>query len=157
MELGAAGAQVGTPFAVSEEGDAHPNFKEVLLGADPEADTTTFISAAGLPARAVRTPWLDRYLGLESDLAERADPETAACPTFVECLSHCGFKDGKPAAGQFCIETRLAAAQKGKVPQGLFFRGGAPLPFGSEVHSVQAILAHLLDVTIPHPEPACAP
>ncbi|KPV41667.1 2-nitropropane dioxygenase [Thiohalorhabdus denitrificans] len=155
MELGASGAQVGTPFAVSAEGDAHPNFKQVLLGADPASDTTTFISAAGLPARAVRTPWLDRYLGLEEDLLNRASPETAVCPTFVECLSHCGFKDGKPAAGQFCIETRLAAAQKGKVSQGLFFRGGASLPFGDQIRPVRDILCHLLDATIPQ-EPAIA-
>ncbi|MFP4559760.1 MAG: NAD(P)H-dependent flavin oxidoreductase [Thiohalorhabdus sp.] len=155
MELGASGAQVGTPFAVSAEGDAHPNFKQVLLGADPANDTTTFISAAGLPARAVRTPWLDRYLGLEEDLLHRADPETAVCPTFVECLSHCGFKDGKAAAGQFCIETRLAAAQKGKIKQGLFFRGGASLPFGDQIRPVQDILCHLLDATIPQ-EPAIA-
>jgi len=144
MDLGASGAQVGTPFAVSEEGDAHPNFKQVLLGADPADDTVTFISAAGLPARAVRTPWLDRYLGLEQELVNRCDPETAACPTFVECLSHCGFKDGKPAAGQFCIETRLAAAQKGKVKQGLFFRGGASLPFGDQIRPVADVLSLLL-------------
>jgi len=144
MDLGAAGAQVGTPFAVSAEGDAHPNFKQVLLGADPTEDTVTFTSAAGLPARAVRTPWLDRYLGLEADLRHRADPATAACPTFVECLAHCGFKDGKAAAGQFCIETRLAAAQKGKVNQGLFFRGGAPLPFGGHSQPVADVLRMLL-------------
>ncbi|MFA9461690.1 NAD(P)H-dependent flavin oxidoreductase [Thiohalorhabdus sp. Cl-TMA] len=150
MELGADGAQVGTPFAVSAEGDAHPEFKRVLLGANPASDTVTFISAAGLPARAVRTPWLDRYLGLEEQLLNRACPETATCPTFVECLAHCGFKDGKASAGQFCIETRLAAAQKGKVSQGLFFRGGAALPFGSQIRSVRETLCHLLGVTASH-------
>jgi nitronate monooxygenase len=155
MEHGADGAQVGTPFAVSEEGDAHPNFKQVLLGAEP-TETVTFISAAGLPARAVRTPWLERYLGLEEKLLSRADPETAACPTFVECLSHCGFKDGKTSAGQFCIETRLAAAQKGKVSQGLFFRGGASLPFGDQIRPVRDLLCHLLGVTQPQ-APAALP
>jgi nitronate monooxygenase len=155
MEYGANGAQVGTPFAVSEEGDAHPNFKQVLLGTDP-AETVTFTSAAGLPARAVRTPWLERYLGLEEQLLNRADPETAACPTFVECLSHCGFKDGKETAGQFCIETRLAAAQKGKVKQGLFFRGGASLPFGQEIRPVRDVLGHLLGATTAPTSPAPA-
>jgi nitronate monooxygenase len=155
MEHGADGAQVGTPFAVSEEGDAHPDFKQVLLGAEP-TETVTFISAAGLPARAVRTPWLERYLGLEEKLLTRADPESAACPTFVECLSHCGFKDGKDAAGQFCIETRLAAAQKGKVSQGLFFRGGASLPFGDQIRPVRDLLCHLLGATQLQ-EPAALP
>ena len=155
MQLGASGAQVGTPFAVSQEGDAHANWKDVVRGADPETDTTTFISAAGLPARAVRTPWLDSYLGLEADLAERAHPDTATCPTFVECLAHCGFKDGKPAAGQFCIETRLAAAQKGKVDHGLFFRGGASLPFGDQIRPVADVLKMLLtgsEVDSPQPQ-----
>jgi nitronate monooxygenase len=143
LELGADAAQVGTPFAVTREGDAHPAFKRVLAESDP-AETVTFVSAAGLPARAVRTPWLERYLGLEDKLRERADPACASCPTFVECLDHCGFKDGKECAGQFCIETRLAAAQAGKVRQGLFFRGAASLPFGNEIRPVADLMRLLL-------------
>ncbi len=57
LALGYAAVQVGTPFAVTEEGDAHPNFKKVLAGARRE-DIVEFISVAGLPARAVRTVWL---------------------------------------------------------------------------------------------------
>lgn len=156
MALGADAAQVGTPFAVTREGDAHPEFKRVLAEADPD-ETVTFISAAGLPARAVRTPWLDRYLGMEEQLRERADPACATCPTFVECLDHCGFKDGKESAGQFCIETRLAAAQEGKVRQGLFFRGAAALPFGNEIRPVADLMRLLLTGTAAAPaQPALA-
>ena len=54
---GASAVQVGTPFAVTRESDAHINFKRVLAEAGPE-DIVTFMSAAGLPARAVLTPWL---------------------------------------------------------------------------------------------------
>ncbi|MBX6392337.1 MAG: nitronate monooxygenase, partial [Burkholderiales bacterium] len=61
IALGASGVQLGTPFAVTEESDAHPNFKRVLAEAKPE-DIVEFISTAGLPARAVRTPWLEQYL-----------------------------------------------------------------------------------------------
>ncbi len=50
LALGAAAVQLGTPFAVTEEGDAHPNFKRVLAEAKPE-DIVTFMSVAGL-ARA---------------------------------------------------------------------------------------------------------
>ena len=71
LALGAAGVQVGTPFAVTEEGDAHPEFKHVLAEAKPE-DIVTFMSVAGLPARAVRTPWLARYLESEAVLQARA-------------------------------------------------------------------------------------
>ena len=36
QSLGAAGVQLGTPFAVTEEGDAHPEFKRVLAEAKDE-------------------------------------------------------------------------------------------------------------------------
>ena len=143
INLGASGAQIGTPFAVTEECDAHANFKKVLAEAKPE-DIVTFMSTAGLPARAVLTPWLKRYLSKEEQLRGKAVPGCGNCPSKLECLTHCGFKDGNPAAGQFCIETQLAAAQRGNVNCGLFFRGSEPLPFGSEIRRVSELLEHLL-------------
>ena len=144
FNLGAAGVQIGTPFAVTEECDAHPNFKKVLAEAGPE-NIVTFMSAAGLPARAVLTPWLRRYLAREEKLRARADPAGGQCPQRLECLSHCGFKDGNPQSGQFCIETQLAAAQRGNVEQGLFFRGSESLPFGREIRPVADLLDRLLN------------
>ncbi len=141
--LGASGAQIGTPFAVTAECDAHPNFKQVLAEAG-SADIATFLSAAGLPARAVLTPWLRRYLGREAKLRAAAGPDCAQCPGRVECLTHCGFKDGDGDMGQFCIETQLAAAQRGNVEQGLFFRGSESLPFGHEIRKVRELLEYLL-------------
>jgi len=143
FEFGASGVQIGTPFAVTEECDAHPNFRKVLAEAKPE-DIVTFMSAAGLPARAVLTPWLKRYLAKEEKLRARASPECGQCPSQLECLAHCGFKDGNPGAGQFCIETQLAAAQRGNVEQGLFFRGSEPVPFGNEIRPVRELLDYLL-------------
>ncbi len=143
LRLGARAVQLGTPFAVTEEGDAHPNFKRVLAQAERE-DIVTFTSAAGLLARAVRTPWLERYLRREARLRSRAGARPAGCPRQLECLIHCGFKDGDPGAGQFCIETQLAAAQRGDVERGLFFRGAGALPFGREIRPVRALLEHLL-------------
>jgi len=143
FNLGAGGVQIGTPFAVTEEGDAHPNFKRVLAEATSK-DIVTFMSAAGLPARAVLTPWLKRYLAQEADRRAKADPEQAKCIRNLNCLSHCGFKSGNPAAGQFCIETHLAAAQRGDVEQGLFFRGSESLPFGSQIRAVRELLEYFL-------------
>jgi nitronate monooxygenase len=140
---GAAAVQVGTPFAVTEEGDAHPNFKRVLTYARGK-EIVTFLSAAGLPARAVLTPWLERYLRREAKVRAAADQRQARCPRNVECLSHCGLKDGNPAAGQFCIEVQLAAAQQGDLQRGLFFRGSEPLPFGTEIRPVRDLLELLL-------------
>lgn len=145
FELGASGVQIGTPFAVTEECDAHPNFKKVLAEAQPQ-DIVTFMSSAGLPARAVLTPWLKRYLVKEERLRSKAcpDPDCANCPSNVQCLAFCGFKDGNPAAGQFCIETQLAAAQRGSIEKGLFFRGSESLPFGTQIRSVRDLLDRLL-------------
>ncbi len=49
---GADGVQVGTAFAVTSEGDAHENFKRVLIDADPDK-LAEFTSVAGLPP----APW----------------------------------------------------------------------------------------------------
>lgn len=154
LAMGFSAVQIGTAFAVTEECDAHPNFKRVLAEAKP-GDIVTFLSAAGLPARAVLTPWLRRYLGRERKLREAARPECAQCPGEVQCLAHCGFKDGNPAAGQFCIEARLAAAQRGHVGQGLFFRGAGNLPFGREIRPVRDLIRYLL--TGERPTMAAAP
>ena len=45
--LGASAVQLGTPFAVTTEGDAHEEFKRVLAGARDE-DMVEFVSVAGL-------------------------------------------------------------------------------------------------------------
>jgi nitronate monooxygenase len=141
---GASGVQIGTPFAVTEEGDAHPNFKKVLLEAKPE-EIVTFMSTAGLPARAVLTPWLKKYLEREEKVRARATPEKGTCAVWFECLSHCGLKDGDPGSGQFCIDTQLEAAVQGNVEKGLFFRGSEPLPFGDQMRSVHDTIAFLLN------------
>lgn len=140
---GWSAVQAGTPFAVTSEGDAHANFKRVLAEARPE-DVVTFLSTAGLPARAVRTPWLARYLERESEVRARACPEHAVCALGLRCLTHCGLKDGRPEMGQFCIALRLAAALAGDVDEGLFFRGSEPLPFGREIRPVRDLLRLLL-------------
>lgn len=147
--LGASAVQLGTAFAVTHECDAHPNFKRVLAEARPE-DIVTFISPAGLPARAVLTPFLRRYLSREKRLRAEAcsDPSAIACPSQVQCLAFCGFKDGNGDAGQFCIETQLAAAQRGSIEKGLFFRGSESLPFGTQIRGVEELLAHLLGCEI---------
>jgi nitronate monooxygenase len=141
LALGAAGVQVGTPFAVTEEGDAHLNFKRVLAEARAE-DIVTFMSVAGLPARAVRTPWLARYLEMEALLQSRA--KLRRCTLAFECLAQCGLRDGKPGMGQFCIDHHLAAALRGDVEHGLFFRGSESVPFGGEIRPVRELAAHLL-------------
>ena len=151
LALGASAVQLGTPFAVTEEGDAHPNFKRVLAEAKPE-DIVTFMSVAGLPARAVKTPWLANYLKRETKLQSVAKADPARCAIGLHCLTQCGLRDGLDKAGQFCIDSQLVAALKGDVNKGLFFRGSEPLPFGSAIRPVQELIDYLL--TGAKPEPA---
>jgi len=142
LAAGAAAVQVGTPFAVTEEGDAHVNFKQVLAGARAE-DIVVFMSVAGLPARAVRTPWLTRYLEKEAMLKARAK-KRSQCTLGWDCLAHCGLRDGLAQAGQFCIDHNLAAALRGDVEHGLFFRGSEGVPFGTEIRPVRDLVSYLL-------------
>ena len=143
LTSGASGVQVGTPFAVTEEGDAHPNFKRVLADARPD-DIVEFVSVTGLPARAVKTPWLTRYLRNESRIREKIGALKSVCPTALECLSVCGLRDGIEKFGHFCIDTRLAAALRGDIANGLFFRGREALPFGNAIRSVHDLIELLL-------------
>jgi nitronate monooxygenase len=143
LALGASAVQVGTPFAVTVEGDAHPEFKRVLAEAKPE-DIVTFMSVAGLPARAVKTPWLANYLKREAKLQACAKADPDRCAIGLHCLTQCGLRDGLEKAGQFCIDSQLVAALKGDVGKGLFFRGSEPLPFGSQIRSVQELIDYFL-------------
>ncbi len=138
---GADAVQVGTAFAVTEECDAHPNFKRVLAEATPQ-DIVAFMSVAGLPARAVRTPWLANYLDKLEGLKQRA--HVRACTLAWECLAQCGLRDGNPAMGQFCIDHHLAAALRGDVDHGLFFRGSESVPFGAAIRPVRELVDLLL-------------
>jgi len=142
VALGAAGVQLGTPFAVTEESDAHPEFKRVLAQAKEE-DKVEFISVAGLPARAVATPWLKAYLKAEPRLQAVAHVKQR-CTKVFDCLAQCGLRDGKAGWGQFCIDQQLAAALHGDVKRGLFFTGRGALPFGEQIRSVRDLVVRLL-------------
>jgi nitronate monooxygenase len=152
LAAGANGVQIGTPFAVTEEGDAHPEFKRVLTEAKPE-DIVEFVSVTGLPARAVKTPWLARYLKNETRIREKIGARKQPCPQALECLSVCGLRDGIEKFGHFCIDTRLSAALRGDVGNGLFFRGREALPFGAAIRSVRDLIELLLTGAA---KPACA-
>ena len=145
--LGAAAVQLGTPFAVTLECDAHAEFKRVLANARDD-DLVEFTSVAGLPARAVRTPWLQNYLKAEPRLQAVAHVKPR-CTLAFDCLAQCGLRDGLASWGQFCIDKQLAAALRGDVKKGLFFSGKGALPFGDQIRSVRDLLTKMLSA--PHP------
>jgi nitronate monooxygenase len=147
--LGAAAAQLGTAFAVTTESDADTAFKQVLAAARDE-DLVEFTSVAGLPARAVGTPWLRKYLKALPRL-QAATHTKQRCTKAFDCLAQCGLRDGLPGWGQFCIDHQLAAALRGETGKGLFFRGVGTLPFGEQIRPVRELIERLLS-----PVPATA-
>lgn len=142
-QWGASAVQVGTAFAVTQEGDAHINFKNTLAGAEGE-QIVEFMSVAGLPARGVNTPFLKSYLKREEALQANAKNDPRRCTQGINCLTQCGLRDGLDKIGQFCIDLKLAAAFRGEVNKGLFFRGKDPLPFGNQIRSVKDTIEYLL-------------
>ena len=118
--------QLGTPFAVTEEGDAHPEFKRVLAGARRGHGR---VHQRRRPAGARRGHALAEELEHLPKLtaAARTKPR---CTLAFDCLAQCGLRDGTPG-GQFCIDKQLAAALRGDVKKGLFFRGAARCPSAS--------------------------
>jgi nitronate monooxygenase len=154
QNLGGAAAQLGTPFAVTTEGDASDEFKRVLAEARDE-DMIEFTSVAGLPARAVGTPWLKAYLKAEPKLQLVAHAKER-CTKAFDCLAQCGLRDGLPGWGQFCIDNQLAAALRGDLKKGLYFRGVGALPFGTQIRSVRELMERLLSRGFALPLPAAA-
>jgi len=142
QDLGAAGVQLGTAFAVTVECDAHQHFKEVLAHAKPE-DIVEFMSVAGLPARAVNTPWLKNYIKVLPILQSHAKKKER-CTLGFNCLKDCGLMQGNPNVGQFCIDKVLGSAVKGNTQKGLFFRGSSALPFGHKIRHVEELMMYLL-------------
>jgi nitronate monooxygenase len=140
--LGASAVQLGTAFAVTAEGDADEAFKHVLANAKKD-DIVEFLSVAGLPARAVKTPWLGKYLKVESVLQETARKKPR-CTMVFDCLHDCGLRDGNSSWGQFCIDKVLGSALVGSVQKGLFFRGAGALPFGNQIRTVLDLITRLL-------------
>lgn len=140
--LGASAVQLGTAFAVTTECDADDAFKHVLANAKKK-DIVEFLSVAGLPARAVKTPWLGKYLKVESILQETARKKPR-CTMIFDCLHDCGLRDGNSSWGQFCIDKVLGSALVGSVQKGLFFRGAGALPFGNQIRPVLDLITQLL-------------
>jgi len=146
--IGASAVQLGTAFAVSEEGDASQVFKDTLLGATDET-VVEFMSCAGLPARAVLTPWLEKYLGREQALMKAAETKSHQCTLAWDCLISCGLRDANPKHGQFCIDQQLSSAVHGDIKRGLFFRGKSKLPFGNKMRPVRELIHYLMSGEMP--------
>lgn len=106
--LGAAGVQIGTRFIATEECDAAEGFKQAIIDAKEE-DVIIIQSPVGMPARALKTPLLDRLKSGEGFPAIHCN----------NCLEACPKGDKTP----YCISRALVEAVHGNRQDGLFFTG----------------------------------
>ena len=104
MELGADGIQVGSRFIATKECDASDTYKQAFVWAGPE-DLVIIDSPVGMPARAIRNPFVERML-------HGAD-EISFC---YNCLKACN-----PQTAKYCISQALINAVKGDLDHGLIF------------------------------------
>jgi nitronate monooxygenase len=107
--LGARGVQMGTRFASTFEGDASERFKQAYIDAKEE-DVVLINSPAGLPGRAIKNPFITKYL----------EGSVESKPCIANCLAHCRYRDTRET---FCIAQALVDAFNGDWEHGLFFCG----------------------------------
>jgi enoyl-[acyl-carrier protein] reductase II len=67
LALGAAGVSVGTRFIASEESDAHEAYKRAVVAAG-ESETVVTRACTGKPSRALRTPFVESWIGREREI-----------------------------------------------------------------------------------------
>ena len=128
--LGARGVQVGTRFACTHEGDASDRFKQAYIDAREE-DVVVIMSPVGIPGRALRNPFVERYLA--------GNVESKPC--IANCLSHCTYLRTRKT---FCIAQALVDAYQGNWETGLFFCGDNVTRCRG-IEKVEDILAELFE------------
>ena len=101
---GAAGVQMGSRFAASEESNGAPALKELYLKMTKE-DVVQIDSPVGYKGRAILNPFAKQVL-------EGTQPRPRTCDN---CLKQC--------SRSFCIIRALTRAQQGDVETGLVFTG----------------------------------
>lgn len=129
FDMGASGVQMGTKFVATVEGDASERFKQAYVDAKEE-DVVLIQSPCGLPGRALKNPFVEKYLS--GTLAKMR------CK--VGCLAHCACK---MKSETFCIADALINAYKGDWNNGLFFCGKNV----SKVKSIQSVKEIIAELT----------
>ncbi|MCH8075069.1 MAG: nitronate monooxygenase [SAR324 cluster bacterium] len=112
MDMGVAGVQIATRFIGTEECDASPIFKQVILNSK-QKDIKLLKSPVGYPARAIATtPLIQRVVaGFRPKI-----------PCISNCVTPCDHGKESNKVG-YCIADSLGDAWNGVVESGLFFTG----------------------------------
>ena len=127
-----------------------PSFKRVLAEARDE-DLVEFTSVAGLPARAVATPWLRKLPEGRCPGCRRRCTPSRAAPWPSTAWRNAGCATAWPAGASSASTTSSPPRCAATPAKGLFFRGVGALPFGGQIRSVRELIERLL---APHAAPA---
>lgn len=106
LDAGAKGVQVGTRFLATDECDGAEELKDFHIEATEE-DLEIIKSPVGMPARALKTKFLDK-------IKENRVPSKRC----TNCLKPCN-----PATTLYCIQDALINAATGNIDNGLVFSG----------------------------------
>lgn len=107
FRLGAKGVQIGTRFIATYECDAAKEYKDLYVKAKEE-DLVYIQSPVGMPAKVIRTKFLDDVL--------RGEKKEFDCN--YQCLRTCD-----PATVQYCIAKALIDAVEGRIDKAVVFAG----------------------------------
>ncbi|MGL6064211.1 MAG: NAD(P)H-dependent flavin oxidoreductase [Fusobacteriaceae bacterium] len=129
LALGASGIQMGSRFIASIECEVSDFFKQMYLNAK-EGDIVTIMSSAGLPANAIKTPFIKKLLNDDKDIA----PKTCS-----KCLKHCSYK--------FCVNNRLVVGHEGNIEEGMVFAGKDAWKINS-IKSVKEIFSDFKEIFV---------
>lgn len=141
LDVGAAGVQMATRFIATEECDADPEFKQVIIDSREE-DIQIVASPVGMPARAISTHFVKR-------VTEGAKERIGKC---VKCLRSC-----IPSETPYCITKALVNAAKGQREDGLFFCGSNAFRV-DRIRKVRDLIDELMDeLRASRPEENSAP
>lgn len=108
VEMGAAGAQIGTRFITTNECDAAQDFKSEYLKAKSPDDIVVINSPVGLPLRVLKTKFVKEIMAGEK--------KPIAC--YYKCLHTCDYHKVS-----FCIARALINAQSGLIDEGVCCSG----------------------------------
>ncbi len=108
IEIGAAGAQIGTRFVTTHECDASQEFKDMYIRTKNPEDIVVINSPVGLPLRVLRTKFVESI--------QRGERKPVNC--YYKCLHTCVYTDVS-----FCIAKALIDAQVGNIDEGLCCSG----------------------------------
>lgn len=108
VEMGAAGAQIGTRFITTDECDASQEFKNEYLNTKSPDEIVVIHSPVGLPLRVLKTKFVRDIMNGEK--------KPIGC--YYKCLHTCDYQKVS-----FCIAQALINAQSGKIDEGVCCSG----------------------------------